>query len=524
MTEFIHKTQSSTTNITASGTLTLNVNWAIEGSTTDYMIGAYVEGPRSNTNVAGGSWGYDYKSGFDTVTSVYQSDDGSSWTQLTGDHPEIAMTFSSGGYTVNISDISASGSTLTVNEASIPVLSNPPQYLSTVDKGIQLIVSYFITGSMGIREIVQQLLGWAGLDPDVINDNMGSTTYYTSSTYDYMTCILELLKNGNYGVQASIDKAGKAYVRSRHTISETPMHTYTTDPSASGEQVILSHDLTAHWMAEKATPAYIAEDTAASGLPVALETDDMIIGDLMGGSLVEIMQSPLRSVIVDSTLGTHSLQAYAAGGKVVQLHVNVFEGKMTLAGYRLGLWDLSTAYVGGMPIGINVPEYGAQGTAVPTEIILGDGVTQVSLDNIRTADRSEMANAMGLSSDAISNNASAVPESVYIFARMDTYTSRNGLTFLWNVNPSQVKIYLRGGGSHAQTNSTYIRTVEDGVGSMHIMAIFRAVDYPSGYATLAQIDRVSFTYSGTEYFATFNNPKYAFDGQNVHVDIRVKMA
>ena len=125
---------------------------------------------------------------------------------------------------------------------------------------------------------------------------------------------------------------------------------------------------------------------------IALETDD----DLMVDSLAEIMQSPLRSVISDKSLGTHDLMANAAGGKMVQLHTNVFEGKMILAGYRTDIWDFTDAYCGGQPIGINVPEYGANGTAIPTEIVFGDGVTQISLDNIRTADRSEIANSMAM--------------------------------------------------------------------------------------------------------------------------------
>ena len=523
LTEFISKTETNVTNITASGTLTIDVDWTIDGNPSEYMIGAYVEGPRDEANVSGGSWGYDYKSGFSTVSSVYQSDNGSVWTQLTGDHPEIAMCFTLAGGSVNTSSITVSGSSLTIADANVPTIS-AADYYSTSDKGIQLIVSYFISDAASIQGIIKDLIGWAGLNPDVINENMGTTTYYTSSTYDYLTCILEFLKTNNYGLKALIDKPGKAVVRERHNISESPVQTFTTDPSASGEQVIVGHELTAHWMAEKATQAYIAEDVTVSGLPVALETDDIIIGNMFGDSLVELMQSPLRSVIIDKTLGTHDLQAISAGGKMVQLHTNVFEGKMTLAGYRLDIWDFSTGYVGCMPIGINIPEYGAQGTAVPTEIILGDGVTQVSLDNIRTADRSEVANSMGLSADAISNSASAVPESVYIFARMDNYDTRNGLIFVWNIAPSQVKITKLGGGSYTQTNANYIKMIEDGVGYMHILAIFPAEDQPSGYATTAPLATVSFTYGGNEYTAVFDNPKYAYDGQNVHVDIRVKMA
>ena len=493
-------------------------NWTIEGDPSEYYVGIFVEYwgvSTSGWEMRGHTEFAKYTPSKLTFTGdFYTSNNGSSWSVGSGDHPEIGITFTHSGSSVNVGSITASGNTLTVSRFNIP--DGPSDgYLSTVDKGIRLIVSYFITSAAGIKGIVEDLLQWAGLTADVINDNMGTTTYYTSSTYDYLSCILELLRNGNYAIKASIEEPGKAIVRSRHTVSEASSITFTTDPSASGEQVILSHDLTAHWMAEKATQAYIAENATSSGLPVALETDDA----LMDNSLTVIMESPLRSVIVDNTLGTHNLQAYAAGGKKAQLHTNVFEGKMTLAGYRLDVWDFTSGNVGGMPIGINVPEYGAQGTAIPTEIILGEGVTQVSLDNIRTADRSEIANAMGLSADAISNNASAVPNSVYVFARMNRYSK-----YATPGSVTNVKIYTEDGVAATQSNSGYIKIVEDTAGYAHIVAVFPTADQPGGYATNKPIQRVSATWSGTEYMAVFDNPKYAYGGQNVQVDLRFERA
>ena len=504
-------------------TLDWDVDWSVSGS--NYYIGVEIirDGASSITptlwSSMGGAAYADYTSSKLTFSgNYYTSDDGTTWTEVSsGEHPEIAIEFTHSGSAVATSSFTISGSTLTIAQGLIP--AGPTDgYLSPVDSdssGIKLIVSYFITGAMGIQGIIEDLLNWAGLTPDIVNENMGTTDYYTSSTYDYMTCVTELLKNGNYGMKALIDEPGKVIVRSRHTISETPAHTFTTKFDGAGEKIILNHDLTAHWMAEKATQAYIAEDVTSSGLPVALETDDA----LMDNSLVEIMQSPLRSVIADSTLGTHNLQAYAAGGKMVQLHTNVFEGKMTLAGYRLDVWDFTQAYCGGNPIGIEVPEYGANGTAVPTEIIIGDGVTQVSLDNIRTADRSEIANSMGLSADAISNNANAVPETVYVFERINTgasYPSPAGGLI------DYVKLYDEDGVIATQSSATYLKTVNDGAGYCHILAIFPASAQPSGYAPTKPINRVSAKWSGVgaERITPLDNPKYAYDGQNVHVDIR----
>lgn len=497
-----------------------SVDWTISGS--GYFIaievikdGASAQYPALWRTMNGGAYP-EYSASRLTVTgNYYTSDDGSSWVEVSsGDLPEIAIQFIHSGSAVTTSLFTISGASLTIAHSNIP--AGPTDgYLTPVDSGAKIVVSYFITGAAGIQGIIEDLLDWAGLTPDVINENIGTTDYYTSSTYDYMTCITELLKNGNYGMKALIDNPGKVIVRNRHTISETPARTFTTKPNGTGEQIILSHNLTAHWMAEKATQAYIAEDVTSSGLAVALETDDA----LMANSLVEIMQSPLRSVIADSTLGTHNLQAYAAGGKMVQLHTNVFEGKMTLAGYRLDIWDFTQAYCGGNPIGIEIPEYGANGTAIPTEIIIGDGVTQVSLDNVRTADRSEIANSMGLSADAISNSANAVPETVYIFARINTGSAygvpSGGLIDF-------IKLYDEDGQIASQTSATYLKTVVDGAGYCHLLAIFPASAQPSGYAPTKPINRVSAKWSpvGSEKFAPLDNPKYAYDGQNVHVDIR----
>ena len=515
MVEFIHKTVSNSTNIQADGTLTINVDWTLDGSPSEYMVGAYVEGPPSNVGSSSLS-SYNYKSGFSTVSSVYRSDNGSSWTQLTGEHPEIAINFDISS-SVATSSVSTSGKNVYVQQAAIPTYS--ASYLSVIDKGIMIYLDYLISGAAGLANIVRDLIEWAGLTPDMVGSlDLGSTTFYTTSTYDFMTCVQEILKSGNFAVKASIDEPGKVYVRARHTVSETPAITFTTDPSASGEQIIVSHDLTAHWMAEKATQAYIAENATTSGLPIALETDDA----LMANSLAEIMQSPLRSVITDKTLGTHDLQATAAGGKMVQLHTNVFEGGITLAGYRLDVWDFTSSYCGGKPIGINVPEYGAQGTAIPTEIVIGDGVTQVSLNNIRTADRSEIANSMGLTADAISNSANTLPEAVYVFARLDTYETKDGISTPGSI--TSVAIMNVNGTIYTQSSGTYIRVVNDNAGYIHIAAIFPSSAQPSGYAPVDPIDRVAVTWGGVTRYAVFDNAKPALAGQSVHVDIRIKRA
>ena len=270
----------------------------------------------------------------------------------------------------------------------------------------------------------------------------------------------------------------------------------------------------------KATQAITAENATSSGLPIALETDDA----LMGGSLVEALQSPLRGITTDNTMGTHALLASSAAGKIVQLHTNVFEGDLTVAGYRSDVWELSGSHIGGRPLAINVPEYGAHGTAIPTEVEFGNGVTRITLDNIRTADRSEAARSMGLTADALSNTSQALPSTTYIFIRADNYKlTGTGYDRLY-YGTTRVQL-LDKNGNVLKNSQNHTATLTDAAGYAHICAVFDAD--PNGIAVTEPIAAVRFgTWVlawGYNWYAPLDNPKYALAGQAVHVDIRYKL-
>ena len=416
---------------------------------------------------------------------------------------------------IPVANVGISGNTLSVPLADV---TTPASDSSTISAAYEMAVAYFVLGGMDLKTVVTELLRAAGLVPDIPGTALpGSTTFYTSSTYDYLTCVQELIRGGNCGIRASIAEPGKIEVRPRDTIDGTPVASFTTAPDGSGERSITSHNLTAHWMAEKATQAILAENATSSGLPLAIETDDA----LMDGSLCRELQSPLRGITADSSMGTHLLLATAAGGKMVQLHTNIYEGEMVLVGYRSDIWNLDGASAGGKPITIKVPEYGANGTAIPTEVEFSGGCTRVSLNNIRTADRSEIARSMGLTGDAISNTARTLPDTSFIFARYDDYTTQE--TGIAEDSVTLVE-FLQDGGTvlASQNDAGYLKTVSDAAGYLHVCAVMPSS--PGGYATNDPIAAVRFTMGGTTRTAVLDNPKYAVGGQAIHCDIRMREA
>lgn len=492
------------------------VNWAISGPASEYYLGMQVTVSKSGSWYG---WGWHGSTTRRTTSTYYTSSNGSTWSGESSSSylPEIGCVFTR-ETSVTASDVLFSGTSVQVPHTAVPQPSG--SYLYTLGTAIRIYLDYFILAGTTLQSIVRELIVAAGMEPDLDPGiDLGNTTYYTSSTYDFLTCIQEIVRGANYGLQMPANDPGEVRVLPRQTIDDTPAAEFTTDmdPSTPGERIILSHSITQHWMSEKATVAMLAENATDSGLPLAFETDD----ELMDGSLVKALQSPLRGISADATLGTHQLMANAAGGKVVQLHTNIIEGQIILAGYRSDIWNMSGSNAGGKPVQITIPEAGINAVAIPTEIELGDGTTKVTLDNIRRADRSELARSMGLTADAISNNTQSLPATCFVFAKVGTYTTQE--TGLSPGSVTQVQ-WLKDGGTAAatQTDGNYIKTVEDTAGYYHVCAVMAASSV--GYAPDTPITHVAFTMGGTTYKAVLDNPKYALGGQALHADIRFRKA
>lgn len=511
-------TVTHTTTRTSSGKVIFtwdNIGFELQNDPSEYYIGATMSWRRT-----GGSQTFVLFPTSDTRLSTdYYAGNGSlSPIADSGQLPELCIGYDYIG-TVTPSSVQIAGTSVRIPESMIPIATGTGVIQSSSDRAYKIRITYFVSGGTPIRTIVGDLLRTAGLSPDISPGmDLGDTTYYTSSTFNYLDCVHELIRGAGHLVRASIETAGEIAVLPQHTIDDEPALTFTTDPTGPGERSILAHELTVHWMAEKATAALLSENSTESGLPLALETDD----ELMDGSLVTALQSPLRGITVDETMGTHRLMAIAAGGKIRQLHTNTVEGTITLAGYRTDLWELASAsYAGGVPIRLIVPQYGFDGTAIPTAIEMGGGVTKVTLDNIRTADRSEVARSMGLTADAISNTSQKLPETSYIFAKLNTYTTQETGIALGTV--TLVRWLLQDGTEATrQDNPNLIKTVSDSAGYAHVCAVKDESIY--GWAPSIPITVVEFTMDGTAYKVPLDNPKYAIAGQKLHTDIRFRKA
>ena len=495
-----------------------------------YYVGVKVTpyvGMTSNCSAGYSDKGADRSTTHPTVTGTYyRSSDGVSWSEYTESaKPIIAVAFLRQGASVDPSVATISGTTLQIAKASIPA-GPSGTYLSTTNAGEAIIVDYYIADKAPLADIVRELIEAAGLLPEIGEATLGMVTFYSVITTDYLTAIHGLIDTRGYGIKDNLQDAGRIALLPEHTTDETPVLSISTDPTAEGEKIILSHQLTAHWASEKATVAYIAENTLASGLPLALESDD----GLMAGSLIEALQVPLSSVTVDNTLGTHDMIAHRAGGAIKKLHTNVIEGTVALAGYRPGIWDLAGAGIGGLPIEVDVPEYRAQGVAIPTEVELGDGVTKIKLDNIRTQDRSGVAQSMGLVEGTVANDATLLPKTVYIFGKADDEKDNQvwpGYSFKELIS---VVLFRSNNTGMIQNDPNYLRTVVDEAGYLHLLAVFPASGgtwtSPAPITTAVAQINTSPTPGSTNQtiVACLDPPKYILDNQNIHVDIRLRNA
>lgn len=455
---------------------------------------------------------------------AYFSEDGETWTyNATRFAPEISIDFTdtAGGEISDLSAVGTSGTRFGILASAVPDVHEA--YIESVDRGCRAYLRYFIVSATPLLTVAKDLIEQAGLLPTVNGEvDLGATTFYQSSTFNYLDLLREILEGSGFGMAGKVEEPGAVRIAPAHTSAEEPVLSVSTQAgTVAGEYLVLRHDLTVHWAAEKATVAYIAEDATSSGLPLALETDDGMYGEGgVPGSLSTDLQSPLRGITADSTLGTHALMALAAGHKIAKLHTNRIDGSMVLAGYRTDLWDLYGGGAGGNPLRIYIPQYGLGDgeTVIPKAIELGDGVTKITLDNVPSNERSELARSMGRTDDAISNAVRSFPATVYLFAR---YYGPHSFEDLPMDSTISVTLLKADGSMVTQiTDPARIKTVEDGQGYTHVCAVKEAT--AAGYATEEPITAVRITTGSYTYTTPLTMPAYVLGGQMIHVDVRLQ--
>lgn len=507
-----------------TGDVTLNTPVTITDPSNIYIgVKVYLMTAFRQAVLSSSSYGANRSSARLTTGGVayYRSSDGSTWSSYTpASKPEMGITFTHVGSSISPSSATISGgSRVVIPQGSIPA-GPSATYLWTDGAGatgVGIVVDYYEADKAPLSEIVGELLEGAGLKPDIGNTvDLGLVTLYLCTTTDYLTAIQDIIKSRGYGIRDTLALSGRVSVLPEHTVDENPIAIFTTSPSGVGDRAIVDHSLTVHWASEKATVAYIAENATSSGLPLALETDDLLMDD----SLAEALQVPMSAVTVDNTLGTHDMMAVAAGGAIRRLHTNTVEGTVSLAGYHTEIWDLEGSGVGGLPIRVIIPEYEVDGTVIPTEMEIRDGTTIIQLDNIRSQDRSGVARSMGIVEGTVSNDASMLPKSVYAFGRADDNNQLGGVFGSLN----SVTLVRQNGTTVVQSSQTYLKSVTDTAGYRHLLAVFPMSGGTYTSASPVVAVQASVTAGGTTktISALINTPKYIVDNQNIHVDLRVR--
>lgn len=393
--------------------------------------------------------------------------------------------------------------------------------------GIAAIIRYY-TGTIPVDSMATTLIDRAGLKPDDTVSGQSWVNFldfYSTSTYNYLECIRELLEIGSKTgtvlcIRDSLDYPGVVSIVPRHALTDTAVQTLTTSPAAAGVHKISALSLSRNWEAENATVAYLSHTSAndtQTEYPLAIMTDDRLWPD----SLAERLDDPLIGYFTDDTLLRHSSLAVAAESKVRTLHQNAVEGTLTLRGLWASLWALAGAYGGGNVVSLTIPTYGLTGVAAKATVMeLKAGQTILTLDNVRDIDRSTIYQTITRSADGQTYAVASLPAAAYIFARYDGV--------LPSVLATSVKLIADDDTVIAtQETAAYLKiTVDhagpnDGDGYVHHNALYvDAEAVNSGYATESPIRYVELTIAGAVYYVTLLQPIYAWPGQYVHVSVR----
>ena len=391
-------------------------------------------------------------------------------------------------------------------------------------EGIAIYATYIIDSSASVTGksvsvIVSELVERAGLKPSLTgeDDDSRRISFYNSSSYDYLSAIQELVQSAGYdgtsyflrGVQDDPSMPGRIRIgRLALPDASASGMAVTTDPYADGVHDVASHSLKRTFEEEVTAPIVLSQDTTDDS-PIAIQTDDRLFSD---SKIAEFGHEYVK-IYTDNTLQDHTMLALSAESMVRKIHYNALEGDMELVGLYPSMWD-----IGGRCLKVDIPEYGADSYAVPSIMVLGSYRTAMTMDNVRSDNRSALYSTMTQSSDAQSYTVSGIGDASYIFLRSPSLLTLTGTV--------TVEILGRDGTSLGSTMT--VKRVSDrasdaaGKGYDHIAALFPKSS--SGYApgnTYVKYVRISTPTAGESYTLLVPNPVYGWPGQYIHIDVRM---
>ncbi|MFA5744388.1 MAG: InlB B-repeat-containing protein, partial [Candidatus Nanoarchaeia archaeon] len=413
-------------------------------------------------------------------------------------------------------------SSVTISGANIIVVPDSIAVNSAYDSAIAIIATFFSSGRPA-STMVSDLIRRAGLYTDGLATPTKSLAYYDTSSYDYLTCVQDLIgaaaDSGSYQgslmtVQASVTYPRMILCRYKHRLIDTPYKEITTAPFGVGNKIVRSHTLQRTFETETSRPILLST-LETNGTPIALQTDDLLYGS---ASLEERLGYKTITITTDNTLQTHAALSMSAEAMIKKAHRNTLEGQAVLSKVTPLFWsqDGDAVYGAGKVLTLDIPQYGASTNAITRIMTIKGYFTTLDLDNVRLDNRTILNQSITRGQDAQTYSIATLPSAAYIFVRLEDVISSNVGDY--------VSVELVDATDDIVGTSSIIRLTTDNAspdatgGYVHVSALFDVL--PAGYATTAPIKYIYMHTTTQTYVALITEPVYAWPGQYVHVSVR----
>ncbi|MFA5744459.1 MAG: InlB B-repeat-containing protein [Candidatus Nanoarchaeia archaeon] len=428
--------------------------------------------------------------------------------------PTVEVEYEDAPRSIDISTVTISGTNIIVVPDAIAI--NPSAYESAI-----AIIARFFSSNRPASMMVADLIRRAGLYTDGLAAPTKILTYYDTSSYDYLSCIQDLMgaaaddgvhQGSLMTVQASITYPRMILCAYKHKTTDAYDIAITTDPFGVDLKIVKAHSLQKTFETEVSRPTILSE--LDSGAPIALQTDDLLYGS---ASLESRLGYRTISIITDSTLQTHAALAISAEAIIKKNHRNTLEGQAILTRIAPSLWSMDgDAYGSGKVVSIDVPQYGAKVNGITRIMTIAGYNTTLNLDNVRLDNRSILNQSVSRGQDAQTYSIASLPSSAYVFVRLDDVISSNVDDY--------VSIRIIDADDNDVSTSSVIRITTDNAspdvsgGYVHVSALYDLS--PTGYATTSPIKYVEVNTITETYYVMVMEPVYAWPSQYVHVSVR----